>query len=126
VSSRISSKMEWQTAGDATRETELVALWGEPFDHLTRQAVDDFGSFPRLGGCAYSPLRVAKLAVHGRFTWVLTDLKPAVLERAGAAQIYGPLLPPRRDLQYPCRLLPWLAEVRAGAPFSRPRLAVGC
>ena len=53
--------MEWQTAGDATRETELVALWGEPFDHLTRQAVDDFGSFPRLGGCAYSPLRFAKL-----------------------------------------------------------------
>jgi hypothetical protein len=38
--------MEWQTAGDATRETELVALWGEPFDHLTRQAVDDFRSFP--------------------------------------------------------------------------------
>ena len=31
------------------------------------------------------------------FNWILTDLKPAVLERAGAAQIYGPLLPPRRD-----------------------------
>jgi hypothetical protein len=39
--------MEWRTAGDATRETELVALWGEPFDYLTRQAVDDFGSSPR-------------------------------------------------------------------------------
>jgi chaperonin GroEL len=36
-------------------------------------------------------------------------------------------LPPRRDFQYPCRLLPWPAEVRAGAPFSRPRLAMrGC
>jgi hypothetical protein len=31
-------------------------------------------------------------AVRGRFTWLLTDLKPAALERAGAAQIYGPLL----------------------------------
>ena len=59
-------------------------------------------------------------------TWVLTDLKPEILVRAGAAQIYGPSLPPRRDLQYPCRLLPWLAELRAGAPSSRPRLAVGC
>ena len=58
-------------------------------------------------------------------TWVLTDLKPEVLERAGAAQIYGPSLPPRRDLQYPCRLLPWPAEVRVGVPSSRPRLAVG-
>ena len=62
-------------------------------------------------------------AVRGRFTWVLTDLKPAVLERAGAAQIYGPSLPPRHDLQDPCRLLPWPAEVREAAPFSRLRLA---
>ena len=59
-------------------------------------------------------------------TWILPDLKPEFLERAAAAQIYGPSLPLRRDLQYPCRLLPWPAEVRAGAPFSRPRLAVGC
>ena len=59
-------------------------------------------------------------------TWVL-GLRPEVFERAGAAQISGPSLPRRRDLQYPCRLLPWPAEVRVGAPFSRPRLAEkGC
>src|SRR6516162_4597687 len=56
-------------------------------------------------------------------TWVL-GLRPEVFARAGAAQISGPSLPPRHDLQYPCRLLPWPAEVRVGAPFSRPRLAV--
>ena len=56
-------------------------------------------------------------------TWVL-GLRPEVFERAGAAQISGPSLPPRRDLQYPCRLLPWPAEVRVGAPFSRPRLVL--
>ena len=59
-------------------------------------------------------------------TWVL-GLRPKVFARTGAAQISGPSLPLRRDLQYPCRLLPWPAEVRVGAPFSRPRLAVkGC
>src|ERR1700730_4103482 len=80
-----------------------------------------------------SPWPIAEAAcwAHGRrrcvgLTWILPDLKLEVLERAVAAQIYGPSLPPRRDLRYPCRLLPWPAEVRAGAPFSRPRLAVGC
>ena len=57
-------------------------------------------------------------------TWILPDLKPEVLERAAAAQIYGPSLPPRRDLQYPCRLLPWPAEARVAARSSPPRLAV--
>src|SRR6516164_11256432 len=33
-------------------------------------------------------------------TWVL-GLRPEVFERAGAAQISGPSLPRRRDLQYP-------------------------
>jgi hypothetical protein len=50
-------------------------------------------------------------------TWVL-GLRPEVFERAGVAQIFGPSLPPRRDLQYPCRLLPWPAEVRVGAVFA--------
>jgi hypothetical protein len=60
-------------------------------------------------------------------TWVLTGLGPEVFERVDAALISGPWLPRRRDLQYPCRLLPWPAEVRVGAPFSRPRPAVkGC
>jgi len=49
-------------------------------------------------------------------TWVL-GWRPKGFERAGAAQISGPSLPPRRDLQYPCRLLPWPAEMRVGAPF---------
>ena len=44
---------------------------------------------------------------HETLTWVLTDLKPEVHpKRAGAAQIERPSLPPRRDLQSPCRLLP--------------------
>jgi hypothetical protein len=51
-------------------------------------------------------------AAASALTWVLQDLKPEVLERAGPAQIYGPSLPPRRDLQYPCRLLPWPARTR--------------
>ena len=60
-------------------------------------------------------------------TWLLTGLRPEVFERVDAALISGPWLPRRRDLQYPCRLLPWPAEVRVGAPFSRPRPAVkGC
>jgi hypothetical protein len=33
---------------------------GEPFDYLTGSGVDDFSSFRRLGGGAYSPLSVAK------------------------------------------------------------------
>ena len=36
----------------------------------------------------------------------LTDSKPGVLEHVDAAQICAPSRPPRRDLQYPCRLLP--------------------
>ena len=51
------------------------------------------------------------------------DLKPEVLERAGAALIYGASLLVRLDLQYPCRLLPWPAEARAVARFSLPRFA---
>jgi hypothetical protein len=51
-------------------------------------------------------------------------LRPEVLARTGAAQISGPALPRRRDLQPPCRLLPWPAAAHVGAPFSRPPLAV--
>ena len=56
--------------------------------------------------------------------WGLMDLKSEVRERAGVAQIYGPLLPACLDLQHPCRLLPWPAEARVAARFSPPRLAV--
>jgi hypothetical protein len=74
---------------------------------------------------SYLSVRWAEIPLS--LTWVLTGLRPEVFERAGAAQISGPSLPRRCDLQYPCRLLPWPAEVRVGAPFSRPRLAVkGC
>ena len=104
MSSRISSKMEWQTAGDATRETELVALWGEPFDHLTRQAVDDFGSFPRLGGCAYSPLRVAKLGRSYQASALDANLKGTVGAR-----------PPNILLRHSGAVRPATGHVMAGA-----------
>ncbi len=56
--------------------------------------------------------------------WGLMDLKSEVRERAGVAQLYGPLLPALLDLQHPCRLLPWPAEARVAARSSPPRLAV--
>jgi hypothetical protein len=39
----------------------LAALWGVPFDHLTRYAIHDFRSFSRLCGGPYRPLSFDKL-----------------------------------------------------------------
>jgi hypothetical protein len=45
--------------GEAIREH--LTTWGELFDYLTGGGIDDFSSFSRLGGSAYSPLSVGEL-----------------------------------------------------------------
>ena len=51
----------WQSrtpVGIGFQRWRLTPSWGVPFDHLTGVGIDDFSSFSRPGGGAYSPLSV--------------------------------------------------------------------